>query len=143
MMSEGQPWFGPGPSCAAEIRLDLVDAAPALREDRARRRTAMALGEHHESCPIAMQRAELRCAHQSCDAMLAAGLSRFAEIQEDARRPTDAVTRNEERSNKTQEPGVLLAAFSRPAAGATCSSHSALRGRRVTWSGRCIRLDEP
>ncbi len=55
-----------------------------------------------------MQRAQIVFAHQPRDAMLAAGLSRFTQIEEDARRAIDAVTRDERRANQSKQSGVFL-----------------------------------
>src|SRR5437870_224874 len=49
-------------------------------------------------------------AHQSRDAMLAARLSGFAQVEEDARGAVDAVTCDERCPNQAKEPGVLLRA---------------------------------
>ena len=59
---------------------------------------------------IAMQRAQIGLAHQPRDAMLAAGLSGFTQIEEDARSAVDAVTRDERRANQAKQPGILLRA---------------------------------
>src|SRR5947199_6912437 len=40
--------------------------------------------------------------------MLAAGLSRFTQIEEDPRGAIDAMTRDEGRADQAQQPGVLL-----------------------------------
>src|SRR5688572_21522199 len=58
-----------------------------------------------------MERPQIGLAHQSCDAMLATGLSGLAQIEEDARGAVDAVTRDERRTNEAQQPGVLLSAI--------------------------------
>jgi len=57
---------------------------------------------------IAMQCAKIGLTHQPRDAMLAAGLSRFTQIQEDPRGAIDAMARDERRSDQTKQPGVLL-----------------------------------
>ena len=59
---------------------------------------------------IAVQRAQIGFAHQPRDAMLAAGLAGFTQIEEDARGAVDAVTRDERRANQAKQPGILLGA---------------------------------
>jgi hypothetical protein len=54
-----------------------------------------------------MEGAQIRLAHQPPDAVLAAGLSRLTQIEEDAGGAVDAVTRDERRPNQTKQPGIL------------------------------------
>src|SRR5437016_6820368 len=55
-----------------------------------------------------MQRAQTSLTHQARNAMLAAGLSRFTQIEEDTRGAIDAMTRDEGRADQAQQPGILL-----------------------------------
>ena len=57
---------------------------------------------------IAMKGAQAVLAHEARDAMLAAGLSGLTQVQEDARRAVDPLTRDERRPDQTQQPGILL-----------------------------------
>ena len=50
-----------------------------------------------------------RYQHQAGDAMLATGLSRLTQVQKDAGRAVDALTRDERRPNQAKQPGILLA----------------------------------
>jgi hypothetical protein len=47
-------------------------------------------------------------AHEARDAMLAARLSGLTQVQEDAGRAVDPLTRDEGRPDQTQQPGILL-----------------------------------
>ena len=58
-----------------------------------------------------MQRPEIGLAHQPLHAMLAAGLARFTEIEEDPRGPVDAMARDKRSANEAQQPGVFLSAI--------------------------------
>ena len=60
---------------------------------------------------IAVQGAQVVLAHQPLDAMLAAGFSRFAQIEKDARRALDPVARSKRRPDQPQQPHVLLGAI--------------------------------
>ena len=47
-------------------------------------------------------------AHEACDAMLTASLSRLTQVEEDAGSAKDAVTRDEGRADQAQQTGILL-----------------------------------
>jgi len=57
---------------------------------------------------IAVQGAQTVLAHQAFDSVLAASFSGFAQIQKDARRPVDAVARDERGADHSQKSNVLL-----------------------------------
>lgn len=60
---------------------------------------------------IAVERPQMGFPHQPCDAMLAARLSGFTQIEEDARGTIDAVARRKRRTNQPKQSGVLLRAI--------------------------------
>jgi len=60
---------------------------------------------------VPMQRTEIGLAHQPLYAMLAAGLARFTEIEEDPRGPVDAMARHKRGANEAQQPRVFLRAI--------------------------------
>jgi len=58
-----------------------------------------------------MKCAQVVHAHKARDTMLAAGLARLTQVQEDARRAIDTLARNEGGADQAKEPGVLLRAL--------------------------------
>ena len=99
------------------------------------------LADGPASRPIAMQRAKIGLAHQPRDAMLAAGLARFTQIEEHARSAVDAMARDERCANQAKQSGILLGAVRDRAAAASRSSRSGRPRGRGTSLGRCTDLD--
>ena len=86
----------PGPQSKYEVTLT------AEQEVRLQRLSTCSMA------PFAtVQRAQIGLAHQASDAMPAAGLSGFTQIEEHARGAVDAMTRNERRANQSKQPGVF------------------------------------
>src|SRR6516165_3845945 len=55
-----------------------------------------------------MERAQIGFAHQPCDTMLTASLSRLTQIEEHSRSAVDAMTGDERRANQSNQSGVFL-----------------------------------
>jgi hypothetical protein len=66
------------------------------------------LADRPSTGAIAVPRAHVIHTHQSSHAMLAAGLSGLAKIEEHARRTVDAVAGRERPTDQTKQPSILL-----------------------------------